>query len=82
MENSSGNSSNNEVMIPKNLENIWPNALHHTNVLLDVLNSLDVICEMPYEINEENEVSEQPKYMIPWLSEPKLITAQILKILF
>ncbi|GIX83228.1 NHR domain-containing protein, partial [Caerostris darwini] len=72
MENSSGNSSNNEVMIPKNLGNIWPNALHHTNVLLDVLNSLDVICEMPYEINEENEVSEQPKYMIPWLSEPKL----------
>ncbi|GFT80972.1 protein neuralized [Nephila pilipes] len=65
-------SSNTDVIISKNFENIWPNTFHHTNILLDILNCLDVVCEIPEELTEVEEEPDLSKYLIPWLMEPKI----------
>ncbi|CAL1265523.1 unnamed protein product [Larinioides sclopetarius] len=69
---SNENCINSDNIISRNLESLWPNAFHHKTILLDILNNLDVICEMPDELTEISEEPKLPKYMIPWLAEPKI----------
>ncbi|KFM62745.1 hypothetical protein X975_26574, partial [Stegodyphus mimosarum] len=37
----------------RNFEKVWPNAFHHTTILLDILDSTDVICEVIAEDAED-----------------------------
>ena len=41
-----------EILTSKSFETLWPNSFHHTTVLLDILDSADILCEvLPLEVN-------------------------------
>ncbi|XP_054722368.1 uncharacterized protein LOC129232152 [Uloborus diversus] len=62
------NEENDDVFSWKHFEALWPNALHHTAILLHILDSTDVLCEVVTD-QTDNQASLTRKYAVPWLNE-------------